>query len=274
LDADYPGLGVKIARRNTSYAHYALVVIHPFADGNGRVARALASVFTYRSHSAPVLILVDNREEYYQALKDADEGRFQSFVDFVFERSVDAVQLVRDSLRASEESPGEGAARLRRVYRTTGGYGHEEVDNAGYQLFDMLLNEFTKQLEGQNLAELSLSTARIPAHKHRISRETYRYPIADGTRCAQLVFHTKQPAITQLVQYLALEVPKDCALDDDLVVLNVETQQGIEARMKELVPVPTAALRMRVSLAAQAMVGRTLRQLSDLATKALKEKGY
>ena len=28
-----------------SYAHYALVSIHPFAYGNGRVARALASVF-------------------------------------------------------------------------------------------------------------------------------------------------------------------------------------------------------------------------------------
>src|SRR6185369_6639472 len=29
-----------------SYAHYGLVMIHPFADGNGRVARALGSVFT------------------------------------------------------------------------------------------------------------------------------------------------------------------------------------------------------------------------------------
>src|SRR5262249_36629155 len=30
--------------QQASYAHYALTAIHPFSDGNGRVARALASV--------------------------------------------------------------------------------------------------------------------------------------------------------------------------------------------------------------------------------------
>lgn len=57
-----------------SYAHYAFVVVHPFADGNGRVARALASVYTYRSHSIPLLVLVDNRNEYISALEAADRG--------------------------------------------------------------------------------------------------------------------------------------------------------------------------------------------------------
>ncbi|MBI3648097.1 MAG: Fic family protein [Actinobacteria bacterium] len=33
-----------------AYAHYFLVAVHPFADGNGRVARAMASVYTYRGH--------------------------------------------------------------------------------------------------------------------------------------------------------------------------------------------------------------------------------
>jgi Fic family protein len=34
-----------------AYAHYAFVCVHPFVDGNGRVARALASVFLYRPRS-------------------------------------------------------------------------------------------------------------------------------------------------------------------------------------------------------------------------------
>ncbi|MFN0121266.1 MAG: Fic family protein, partial [Blastocatellia bacterium] len=69
-----------------SYAHYALVLIHPFADGNGRVARALASVFTIRSHSIPLLILNENREQYVNALQAADQGNYQAFTDFMFER--------------------------------------------------------------------------------------------------------------------------------------------------------------------------------------------
>ena len=51
-----------------SYAHYAFVIIHPFADGNGRVARALSSVFTYRAQSVPLLILFERRNEYIDAL--------------------------------------------------------------------------------------------------------------------------------------------------------------------------------------------------------------
>ena len=39
-----------------SYVHYAFVCVHPFADGNGRVARALASVFLYRDPGIPLVI--------------------------------------------------------------------------------------------------------------------------------------------------------------------------------------------------------------------------
>jgi Fic family protein len=43
-----------------AYAHYGLVAIHPFTDGNGRVARALASAFTYRAISMPIIILSEH----------------------------------------------------------------------------------------------------------------------------------------------------------------------------------------------------------------------
>src|SRR5438876_1237932 len=39
-----------------AYAHHAFVSIHPFSDGNGRVARALASVYLYRSARIPLLL--------------------------------------------------------------------------------------------------------------------------------------------------------------------------------------------------------------------------
>lgn len=47
-----------------SYAHYAFVCVHPFTDGNGRVARALASVFLYRQPGIPLMIFADQREAY------------------------------------------------------------------------------------------------------------------------------------------------------------------------------------------------------------------
>ena len=83
-----------------AYAHYCLVVIHPFADGNGRVARALASAFTYRAISMPIVILSEQREIYLNALESADVGDYQTFVDFMLARSLDTIGLVSESLRS------------------------------------------------------------------------------------------------------------------------------------------------------------------------------
>ncbi len=55
--------------------HAWLANIHPFEDGNGRVARLLANYVLYRSRW-PCLIVRSGpeREEYYEALKHSDSG--------------------------------------------------------------------------------------------------------------------------------------------------------------------------------------------------------
>lgn len=102
-----------------SYAHYALVAIHPFADGNGRVARALASVYTYRTASSPLLILNEHREEYFAALAEADRGSAAPFVTFIASVAREGLELVRDSLRTAQapepEAVLEKFAQLNRI---------------------------------------------------------------------------------------------------------------------------------------------------------------
>ena len=62
-------------------AHYQLVAIHPFEDGNGRTTRVLTSLLLLL-HGYPVTSLVAlesyynrNRQAYYQALSSADQYR-------------------------------------------------------------------------------------------------------------------------------------------------------------------------------------------------------
>lgn len=129
-----------------SYAHYALVVIHPFADGNGRVARALGSVFTYRSSSVPLLILVENRQDYLESLRTADTGNYQPFVDFILERGLDAIRLFDESIRAAmAPSVDDAVAKLKGLYVTKGGYSHKEVDLAG----EKFINAFEAAMKQQ-----------------------------------------------------------------------------------------------------------------------------
>lgn len=52
--------------------HAAFVRIHPFFDGNGRMARLLANLPVLRSGHPPILIPVERRSEYTRLLGDID----------------------------------------------------------------------------------------------------------------------------------------------------------------------------------------------------------
>ncbi|HXO25780.1 MAG TPA: Fic family protein [Thermoanaerobaculia bacterium] len=84
-----------------AYAHYALTAVHPFADGNGRVARALGSVYLYESLSIPLVIYANQRAMYFAALAKADEGDSTPWLAFVANRGIDTMQLVEETLRTA-----------------------------------------------------------------------------------------------------------------------------------------------------------------------------
>lgn len=98
-----------------AYAHYAFVRIHPFADGNGRIARALASIFLYRSPGVPLVIYHDQRADYLDALEAADDGDFKQLVRFLAEKSVDTAWSIARSVRRHSKGGRRqaGAAGIR-----------------------------------------------------------------------------------------------------------------------------------------------------------------
>jgi hypothetical protein len=75
-----------------SYALYALNCIHPFADGNGRVARALAAICLERSTGRPLPIEFPPKSHYLDALAAADDGRYELLVRFVAERAAATIR--------------------------------------------------------------------------------------------------------------------------------------------------------------------------------------
>lgn len=63
-----------------AWIHHRFTQIHPYQDGNGRVARALASLSFIKAGWFPVVITRDDRPRYIDALEVADEGDLRSLV--------------------------------------------------------------------------------------------------------------------------------------------------------------------------------------------------
>ncbi len=57
-----------------AWLHHRFTQIHPFQDGNGRVARCLASLVLIRAGWFPMVVDRDLREPYLDALETADAG--------------------------------------------------------------------------------------------------------------------------------------------------------------------------------------------------------
>ncbi len=57
-----------------AWLHHRFTQIHPFQDGNGRVARALASLVFIKANWFPLVISRDIRGEYIDSLEKADGG--------------------------------------------------------------------------------------------------------------------------------------------------------------------------------------------------------
>ncbi len=93
-----------------AWLHHRFSQIHPFQDGNGRVARCLATVVFLRAHQLPLVVKRDDRDEYIRALEAADRGSLSDLVALFV--SIEKRAFLQ-ALRLSEEVATE--ARLQDV---------------------------------------------------------------------------------------------------------------------------------------------------------------
>jgi Fic family protein len=92
-----------------AWLHHRFTQIHPFEDGNGRVARALATIVFLRAMWFPLVINRDQRSDYINSLEYADNGDLKPLVGLfaqIAKRSfVKALELSEDVLQSTNALP-------------------------------------------------------------------------------------------------------------------------------------------------------------------------
>ena len=85
-----------------SWLHHRFAQIHPYQDGNGRVARALANLVLIKGDFFPIVITNEqHRSHYIKALEEADEGTLKSltrlFAEIEKKTILEAISIAPDT---------------------------------------------------------------------------------------------------------------------------------------------------------------------------------
>jgi Fic family protein len=144
-------------------AHFDLVTIHPWADGNGRMARLVMNMLQFEFGLIPTKILREDKEEYIKALvatrEDDDLNIFRSFMTSMMARNllteIDAYLKSTNDISESREK------------RTK---GREKTEKSREKIIAMLAED--GKLSAATLAErLGITAKAVEKHLARLKTD-------------------------------------------------------------------------------------------------------
>ena len=252
-----------------AWAHYAFVAVHPFADGNGRVARALASVFLYRRPGVPLVIFADQKDAYLDGLEAADQGRPERFVRFILGQIADVVGLVQVSARSSSRPASASIAELREVLLRAEHFPEGEASGIAKRLLDAVYADLRERMGSLGLPE------------------GVRMSVTSTTPVTEATVRQGRSALSQLLIRLAADAPADTAVVSAVTVgivwadavpsfrvRAVEPHPDLTVELREAFPTFSGVLDLKVKLWVEGLIDRVLDQLQEQARTVLRQRGY
>lgn len=108
----------------SSLFHYKFIRIHPFDDGNGRVARILMNFILMQFGYPPVIIKTEDKENYYRALTLADADQMEPFIEYIATNLVRSLEImIRGARGENIEEPEDLDKELALLDRRLNGLG-------------------------------------------------------------------------------------------------------------------------------------------------------
>jgi fido (protein-threonine AMPylation protein) len=91
--------------------NHRFLQIHPFVDGNGRVARELFNFILQKNGFPPIIVPVKRRDDYMDYLEKADEGDIRPLLRFYFQLLVTDYIMVVSEVFCQEQERFSGSLK-------------------------------------------------------------------------------------------------------------------------------------------------------------------
>jgi Fic family protein len=253
-----------------AYAHYAFVRVHPFADGNGRVARALASVFLYRRPGVPLVIFADQKDTYLDALEAADAGEPLPFVAFVAERCIDTIELVRSGL-GIRGTASSAVAALTQDLAGRGGLSHTEYDSLNARIAALLQERLPPLVTELGLPP-SVSVGVSKVHPGQQSPpEGFRRA---GQSALMFEFQGQHPVTVVRRGQLDVWSARPESEGPDFVATSAAIPQRLEVFIRDVSPAETEVLRIKIDNWLRALLEAEVSAFSTAVHETMVKEGY
>lgn len=146
-------------------AHYELVTIHPWVDGNGRMSRLIMNHLQFEYRLVPTKVNKDDKAEYIQALIDSREQETtEPFREFMLQEHI---KNLKQEIATYKESVNEvyskGGQKMKEVYRK-GGQKTRDV------ILEMITND-EKVTSTQMAARLGINRSAVSKHLKKMQEE-------------------------------------------------------------------------------------------------------
>jgi len=82
--------------------HYRFIRIHPFDDGNGRIARLLMNFILMQKGYPPAIIKSEDKQNYFAALEQADSGEIEYFFNYICQQVILSLELMIKGAKGEE----------------------------------------------------------------------------------------------------------------------------------------------------------------------------
>ena len=89
--------------KKAALIHHELVRIHPFIDGNGRVARLLTNLFLMKNGYPPIVLKKEDRTKYFRVLQYADNNYLSPFSTYIAKAVHESTMYYLSSLIEDEQ---------------------------------------------------------------------------------------------------------------------------------------------------------------------------
>lgn len=151
-----------------AWLHHRFVQIHPFQDGNGRMARILSTVILLRAQWLPLIVMRDQWKRYIDALEFADSGSLEDLVAFFCKEIQDGLLRacgVSDEIEMPDKSVDELIQEIQRQNETQKTTilsdavikAADEVCNSVFQAFSRL----SKKISSETGVDVKVTRTKI-----------------------------------------------------------------------------------------------------------------